>query len=150
MELLDRPSGGVVFTTIQKFTESHGVVSERANVVVMADEAHRSQYGFVVGGARWMRNALPNATFAGFTGTPLERDDRNTSHVFGEYTDVYDIRQAVEDGATKPLYYESRIIKLTIDEAGARTAEEELRKRQQRTPRERTLQSRSECHWRRW
>ena len=94
----------------------------------MADEAHRSQYGFVVGGARWMRDALPNATFAGFTGTPLERDDRNTSHVFGEYADVYDIRQAVEDGATKPLYYESRIIKLTIDEAGARAAEEELAK----------------------
>ena len=126
LDLLDRPAGGVVFTTIQKFTEAHGVVSERANVVVMADEAHRSQYGFVVGGARWMRDALPNATFAGFTGTPLERDDRNTSHVFGKYADVYDIRQAVEDGATKPLYYESRIIKLTIDEAGARAAEEEL------------------------
>ena len=128
LELLDRPAGGVVFTTIQKFTEAHGVVSERGNVIVMADEAHRSQYGFVDGGARWMRNALPNATFAGFTGTPLERDDRNTSHVFGEYADVYDIRQAVEDGATKPLYYESRIIKLTIDEAGARAAEEELAK----------------------
>ena len=128
LELLDRPAGGVVFTTIQKFSEGHGVASERANVVVMADEAHRSQYGFVVGGARWMRNALPNATFAGFTGTPLERDDRNTIHVFGEYADVYDIRQAVEDGATKPLYYESRIIKLTIDEAGARAAEEELAK----------------------
>ena len=127
-ELLDRAAGGVVFTTIQKFAEAHGVVSERANVVVMADEAHRSQYGFVDGGARWMRNALPNATFVGFTGTPLERDDRNTRHVFGEYTDVYDIRQAVEDGATKPLYYESRIVKLTIDEAGARAAEEELEK----------------------
>ena len=127
-ELLDRAAGGVVFTTIQKFAEAHGVVSERANVVVMADEAHRSQYGFVDGGARWMRNALPNATFVGFTGTPLERDDRNTRHVFGEYADVYDIRQAVEDGATKPLYYESRIVKLTIDEAGARAAEEELEK----------------------
>ena len=128
LELLDRPVGGVVFTTIQKFTEAHDVVSERANVIVMADEAHRSQYGFVVGGACWMRNTLPNATFAGFTGTPLERDDRNTRHVFGEYADVYDIRQAVEDGATKPLYYESRIVKLTIDEAGARAAEEELKK----------------------
>ncbi len=126
VELLDRPSGGVVFTTIQKFTDAHGVVSQRANVVVMADEAHRSQYGFVVGGARWMRAALPNATFTGFTGTPLERDDRNTRHVFGDYADVYDIRQAVEDGATKPLYYESRVIKLTIDAAGAKTAEEEL------------------------
>ena len=128
VELLDRPVGGVVFTTIQKFAEGHGVISERANVVVMADEAHRSQYGFVAGGARWMRNALPNATFAGFTGTPLERDDRNTSNVFGEYADVYDILQSVEDGATKPLYYESRIINLTIDETGARAAQEELEK----------------------
>ena len=127
-ELLDSAAGGVVFTTIQKFAEAHGVVSERANVVVMADEAHRSQYGFKYGGARWMRNALPNATFVGFTGTPLERDDRNTIHVFGEYADVYDIRQSVEDGATKPLYYESRIIKLTIDEAGAAAAEAELEK----------------------
>jgi type I restriction enzyme R subunit len=125
-ELLDRAAGGVVFTTIQKFAEAHGVVSERANVVVMADEAHRSQYGFVEGGARWMREALPNATFVGFTGTPLERDDKNTIHVFGEYADVYDIRQAVEDGATKPLYYESRIIKLKVDDAGAAAAEAEL------------------------
>ena len=124
--LLDRASGGVVFTTIQKFAEAHGAVSDRANVVVMADEAHRSQYGFVEGGARWMREALPNATFVGFTGTPLERDDKNTAHVFGEYSDVYDIRQAVEDGATRPLYYESRIIKLTVDEEGARVAEEEF------------------------
>ena len=127
-ELLDRPVGGVVFTTIQKFTEARGVVSERANVVVMADEAHRSQYGFVAGGARWMRKALPNATFAAFTGTPLEGDDRNTRQVFGDYADVYDMRQAVEDGATKPLYYEARIVKLTIDEAGAKAAEEELEK----------------------
>ena len=124
--LLDRAAGGVVFTTIQKFAEAHGVVSERSNVVVMADEAHRSQYGFVKGGARWMREALPNATFVGFTGTPLERDDRNTIHVFGEYADVYDIRQAVEDGATRPLYYESRIIKLKVDEEGARVAEKEV------------------------
>ncbi len=124
--LLDRAAGGVVFTTIQKFTEAHGVISDRSNVVVMADEAHRSQYGFVEGGARWMREALPNATFVGFTGTPLELDDRNTTHVFGDYADVYDIRQAVEDGATRPLYYESRIIKLTWDEEGARLAEEEV------------------------
>ena len=115
-----------MFTTIQKFAEAHGVVSERSNVVVMADEAHRSQYSFVEGGARWMREALPNATFVGFTGTPLERDDRNTIRVFGEYADVYDIRQAVEDGATRPLYYESRIIKLKVDEEGARVAEEEV------------------------
>lgn len=125
-KLLDRAAGGVIFATIQKFAEEHGVVSERANVVVMADEAHRSQYGFVEGGARWMREALPNATFVGFTGTPLERDDKNTIHVFGEYVDVYDIRQAVEDGATKPLYYESRIVKLRVDEEGARVAEEEI------------------------
>ena len=124
--LLDRAAGGVVFTTIQKFAEAHGVVSERSNVVVMADEAHRSQYGFVEGGARWMRWALPNATFVGFTGTPLERDDKNTIHVFGKYADVYDIRQSVEDGATRPLYYESRIIKLKVDEEGARVAEEKV------------------------
>jgi len=125
-ELLDRAAGGVVFTTIQKFAEAHGVISERTNVVVMADEAHRSQYGFVEGGARWMREALPHATFVGFTGTPLERDDKNTIHVFGEYADVYDIRQAVEDGATRPLYYESRIIKLKVDEEGAQVAEEKI------------------------
>ena len=124
--LLDRAAGGVVFTTIQKFTEAHGQVSERSNVVVMADEAHRSQYGFVEGGARWMREALPNATFVGFTGTPLTRDDKNTTNVFGEYADVYDIRQAVEDGATKPLYYESRIVKLTIDADAAARAEAEI------------------------
>lgn len=124
--LLDRAAGGVVFTTIHKFAEAHGVISERSNVVVMADEAHRSQYGFVEGGARWMREALPNATFVGFTGTPLERDDKNTTYVFGEYADVYDIRQAVDDGATKPLYYESRIIKLKVDEEGARVAQEEV------------------------
>ncbi len=124
--LLDRAAGGVVFTTIQKFAEAHGMVSERSNIVVMADEAHRSQYGFVEGGARWMRDALPNATFVGFTGTPLEHDDRNTIHVFGEYVDVYDIRQAVEDGATRPLYYESRIVRLNVDEQRAREAEERI------------------------
>lgn len=124
--LLDRAVGGVVFTTIQKFAEAHGEISTRSNVVVMADEAHRSQYGFVEGGARWMRAALPNASFVGFTGTPLARDDRNTMHVFGDYADVYDIRQAVEDGATRPLYYESRIVKLKVDEEGARVAEEEV------------------------
>jgi type I restriction enzyme R subunit len=125
-ELLERASGGVIFTTIYKFTEGHGAISERANVVVMADEAHRSQYGFKEGGARWMREALPNATFVGFTGTPLDRDDRSTPRVFGEYADIYDIRQSVEDGATKPIYYESRIIKLTVNEAGAAAAEAEL------------------------
>lgn len=125
-KLLDRASGGVVFTTIHKFTEEHGTISERANVVVMADEAHRSQYGFVEGGARWMREALPNATFVGFTGTPLTAGDRVTRNVFGEYADVYDIRQAVADGATVPIYYEPRIVKLSIDEAGAREAEAKI------------------------
>lgn len=124
--LLDRAAGGVVFTTIQKFAEAHGVISERSNVVVMADEAHRSQYGFVEGGARWMREALPNATFVGFTGTPLERDDKNTIHVFGKYADIYDVRQAVEDGATRPLYYESRVIRIKADEEGVRVAEAEV------------------------
>ncbi len=122
-QLLDRASGGVVFTTIHKFTEAQGTLSERANVVVMADEAHRSQYGFVEGGARWMREALPNATFVGFTGTPLTAGDKVTRNVFGEYADVYDIRQAVADGATVPIYYEPRIVKLSIDEAGAQEAE---------------------------
>jgi type I restriction enzyme R subunit len=125
-QLLDRAAGGVVFTTIQKFTEEHGEISARANVVVMADEAHRSQYDFVEGGAKWMRDALPNATFVGFTGTPIDRDDRSTPRVFGEYADVYDVTQAVEDGATKPLFYESRIVKLTVDDAGAKAAEAEI------------------------
>ena len=125
-QLLDRAAGGVVFTTIQKFAEAQGVIFERTNIVVLADEAHRSQYGFVEGGARWMREALPNATFVGFTGTPLERDDKNTIHVFGDYADVYDIRQAVEDGATRPLYYESHIVKLKVDEDGVRVAEGEV------------------------
>ena len=124
--LLDRAVGGLVFTTIQKFAEVHGVISNRSNVVVMADGAHRSQYGFVEGGARWMREALPNATFVGVTSTPLERDDRNTIHVFGEYADGYHIHQAVEDGATLLLYYESRIVELKTDEEGARVAEEEV------------------------
>jgi type I restriction enzyme R subunit len=125
-QLLDRAAGGVVFSTIQKFAEAHGVISVRENVVVMADEAHRSQYGFVEGGARWMREALPNATFVGFTGTPLERDDKNTIHVFGEYADVYDIRQAVEDGATLPLYYESQIVTLRVHEEAVRIADAEI------------------------
>lgn len=125
-QLLDRASGGVIFTTIYKFTDAHGMISERANVVVMADEAHRSQYGFVEGGARWMREALPNATFVGFTGTPLTAGDRVTRNVFGEYADIYDIRQAVADGATVPIYYESRIVKLSIDEVGVREAEAKI------------------------
>ncbi len=120
---LNRASGGVVFTTIQKFEERGDAVSERSNIVVMADEAHRSQYGFLDGGARWMRQAIPNATFVGFTGTPLERDDKNTPAVFGDYADIYDIRQAVEDNATVRIFYEMRLVKLLPDEAGIAEAE---------------------------
>jgi type I restriction enzyme R subunit len=124
---LRRASGGVVFTTIQKFEERGGPVSERPNIVVLVDEAHRSQYGFLEGGARWMRSALPNATFVGFTGTPLEREDRSTPAVFGEYADIYDIRQAIDDNATVPIYYEMKLIKLLPDEQGIQEAEEEVR-----------------------
>jgi len=120
---LDRRSGGVVFTTIHKFEKEGQPVSDRSNIVVFADEAHRSQYGFLEGGARWMRQAIPNATFIGFTGTPLERDDRNTTAVFGDYADVYDIRQAIDDEATVPIYYEMRLVSLYPDEEGIREAE---------------------------
>jgi type I restriction enzyme, R subunit len=123
---LNRGSGGVIFTTIQKFEERGGPISERANIVVMADEAHRSQYGFLDGGARWMRDAIPNATFIGFTGTPLELEDKNTEAVFGDYADIYDIRQSIEDNATVPIYYEMRLISLHPDEEGVREAEAEL------------------------
>ena len=123
---LDRASGGVIFTTIQKFEERSGPISIRSNIVVIADEAHRSQYGFLEGGARWMRDALPNATFVGFTGTPLEREDRNTRAVFGEYADIYDIRQSILDGATTPIYYEMRLVKLLPDEDGIVEAQREI------------------------
>ena len=114
-------SGGVVFTTIQKFfPEEKGDVypqlSERRNIVVIADEAHRSQYDFVDGYARHMRDALPNASFVGFTGTPIELQDANTRAVFGDYISIYDIQRSVEDGATVPIYYESRLAKLALDE----------------------------------
>ena len=114
-------SGGVVFTTIQKFFpeangDTHPSLSDRRNVVVIADEAHRSQYDFVDGFARHMRDALPNASFVGFTGTPIELQDANTRAVFGDYISIYDIQKAVEDGATVPIYYESRLAKLALDE----------------------------------
>ncbi len=114
-------SGGVVFTTIQKFfPEANGdtnpSLSDRGNVVVIADEAHRSQYDFLDGFARHMRDALPNASFVGFTGTPIELQDANTRAVFGDYISIYDIQKAVEDGATVPIYYESRLAKLALDE----------------------------------
>ncbi|MEU6203328.1 type I restriction endonuclease subunit R [Micromonospora musae] len=123
---LNRASGGVIFTTIQKFDRRPGPISRRSNIIVLADEAHRSQYGFVEGGARWMREAMPNATFVGFTGTPLETDDRSTPAVFGTYADVYDIRQAIEDRATVPIYYEMRLVKLLPDEAGITEAQQQV------------------------
>jgi type I restriction enzyme R subunit len=114
-------AGGVVFTTIHKFfSEEKGdrhSLSDRRNIVVIADEAHRSQYDFIDGFARHMRDALPHASFIGFTGTPIELEDANTRNVFGDYISVYDIQRAVEDGATVPIYYESRLAKLVLDEA---------------------------------
>lgn len=129
-----RKANGIIFTTMQKFEESLEPLSERRNIVVMADEAHRGQYGLdekikmikneegedeakiVIGTARVIRNALPNATYIGFTGTPISSKDRCTREVFGDYIDVYDMTQAVEDGATRPVYYESRVVKLNLDQ----------------------------------
>jgi len=121
-ELLSVAAGGVVFTTIHKFFpeekgDRHPTLSERRNIVVIADEAHRSQYDFIDGFARHMRDALPHASFIGFTGTPIELQDANTRAVFGDYISVYDIQRAVQDGATVPIYYESRLAKLALDEA---------------------------------
>ena len=118
-ELLAVASGGVVFTTIQKFVpEEKGdrfpLLTDRRNVIVIADEAHRSQYDFVDGFARHLRDGLPNAAFVAFTGTPVELEDRDTRNVFGDYIDVYDIQQAVDDGATVPIYYESRLARLDL------------------------------------
>lgn len=127
MNWLDgREANGIIFSTMQKFEESDEPLSRRRNIVVMADEAHRSQYGFeekvdaktgkiTIGNARRVRDALPYATYIGFTGTPIELDGRNTHEVFGDYIDIYDMTQAVEDGATRPIYYESRVIKLELD-----------------------------------
>lgn len=126
-ELLKVKAGGIIFTTIQKFEESSEVLSERNNIIFMADEAHRSQYGlegklnretgeWKYGMAKYMRDSLPNATFIGFTGTPIDFDDRSTVEVFGEYIDIYDMTQAVEDGATVPIYYENRTAKIKLNE----------------------------------
>jgi type I restriction enzyme R subunit len=117
--MLARVSGGIVFTTIQKFApeergDVHPVLTDRRNVVVIADEAHRSQYDFLDGYARHLRDALPNATYLGFTGTPLETSDRSTRQVFGDYIDVYDLTRAVEDGATVRIFYESRLAKVRL------------------------------------
>ena len=134
-KLLDnRQANGIIFTTMQKFSESDSSLSERRNIIVMADEAHRGQYGLeekvvtktnnegqkeshiVVGAARIIRNSLPNATYIGFTGTPISQKDRSTREVFGDYIDIYDMTQAIEDGATRPVYYESRVVKLKLNE----------------------------------
>lgn len=129
-------ANGIIFTTMQKFEESHEPLSERRNIIVMADEAHRGQYGLretidaetgkiKIGTARIIRNSLPNATYIGFTGTPISMKDRNTREVFGDYIDVYDMTQAVEDGATRPVYYESRVIRLKLDEATLKLIDDE-------------------------
>ena len=147
-ELLNVASGGIVFTTVQKFAPADGEtlypqISDRANIVVLADEAHRSQYGFKAkqvtlrdadgnevgketryGFAKYIRDALPKATFVGFTGTPVEQTDKNTPDIFGDYIDIYDIAQAVEDGATVPIYYESRLVKVDLDEQGRQLLDE--------------------------
>lgn len=128
-DLLDgREANGIIFTTMQKFEESDEPLSTRRNIVVMADEAHRGQYGLTekvdaktgkikTGTARFIRDSLPNATYIGFTGTPISSKDKNTREVFGDYIDIYDMTQAVEDGATRPVYYESRVVKLQLDPA---------------------------------
>jgi len=140
--LADKPSGGIIFTTIQKFSlkkdESRfPVLSKRDNIVVIADEAHRSQYGFDAmlnnetgqfkyGYAQHLRDAIPNATFIGFTGTPIESEDRDTRSVFGDYISVYDIEDAVADGATVPIYYESRLAKLDLDSEVLKEIDDEV------------------------
>jgi len=131
-KLLQVASGGVIFTTIQKFlpdeknNNNNHFLSDRQNVVVIADEAHRSQYDFIDGLARHLHDALPNASFIGFTGTPLELIDRNTRAVFGDYISIYDIQRAVQDGATVPIYYESRLAKLDLDESEKPKVDEEF------------------------
>lgn len=128
-------SGEIIFTTMQKFEENYDALSERNDIIVMADEAHRGQYGLKekidtdgkikIGFARMIRNSLPNATYIGFTGTPISQKDKSTREVFGDYIDIYDMTQAVEDGATKPVYYESRVVKLQLDEDTLKQIDEE-------------------------
>ena len=135
-ELLKVKAGGIVFTTIQKFEEGDDVINERSNIIFMADEAHRSQYGLEAkldkttgewkyGMAKHMRDALPNATFIGFTGTPIDMRDKSTTEVFGKYIDIYDMTQAVDDGATVPIYYENRTAKLKLNEDILKKIDEE-------------------------
>jgi type I restriction enzyme R subunit len=130
-QLLNRVSGGIVFTTLQKFApdekgDPHPLLTDRRNVIVIADEAHRSQYDFLDGFARHLRDALPNATFLGFTGTPIESDRVSTRAVFGEYIDVYDLTRAVEDGATVRIFYESRLAKVSLPEEAKAEIDEEV------------------------
>ncbi len=130
-ELLTTASGGVVFTTVHKFfptdgEDQHPLLSDRRNIIVIADEAHRSQYDFIDGFARHMREALPNASFIGFTGTPIELTDKNTQAVFGNYVSIYDIERAVKDGATVPIYYESRPARLELNEIAKPLLDEEF------------------------
>lgn len=135
-KLKDLRTGGIIFTTIQKFEEDTGLLSDRENIIVITDEAHRSQYGdehwdakaekMKKGFALLMREALPNASFIGFTGTPISERDRDTKEVFGEYIDVYDMTQAVADKATRPVFYESRVIKLNLNEAALKKLDEEF------------------------
>ena len=137
-KLKDLKTGGVIFTTIQKFEEGTGLLSDRENIIVITDEAHRSQYGeehwdakaerMKKGYAQLMREALPHASFIGFTGTPISERDRDTKEVFGDYIDVYDMTQAVADGATRPVYYESRVINLNLNEEALRKLDEEFDK----------------------
>ena len=134
--LLDRQANGIIFTTMQKFEESDTPLSERRNIIVMADEAHRGQYGLEekinektgkisVGTARKIRDSLPNATYIGFTGTPISTADRSTREIFGEYIDIYDMTQSVEDGATRPIYYESRVVSLKLNDEILKLLDEE-------------------------
>ena len=134
--LAGRKANGIFFTTMQKFEESDEPLSDRRNIIVMADEAHRGQYGLSeridaetgkikVGTARIIRDSLPNATYIGFTGTPISLKDRSTREVFGDYIDIYDMTQAVEDGATRPVYYESRVIKLKLDKETIKLIDQE-------------------------
>ena len=135
-KLKDLRTGGIIFTTIQKFEEGTGLLSDRENIIVITDEAHRSQYGdehwdtkvgkMKKGFALFMRESLPHASFIGFTGTPISQRDRDTKEVFGDYIDVYDMTQAVADGATKPVYYESRVIKLNLNEEALHKLDEEF------------------------
>jgi type I restriction enzyme R subunit len=129
--LLDRRAGGIVFTTIQKFApdergDVHPLLSDRRNVVVIADEAHRSQYDFLDGYARHLHDALPNATYLGFTGTPIETADKSTRQVFGDYIDIYDLTRAVEDGATVRIFYESRLAKVSLPEEARSAIDDEV------------------------